>query len=150
MSCSPFSTCQQWSDTRKVAVIRDKSGGRAEFRYKNPNANLLHLHEVDGCLMPSKTDEKCDFLLLNCEKKKAFFIELKGSDLLKATSQIRTAIDFLKKDLAEFSFHARVSLNKHNVPASRTNELTKFKIWMEDSLGGSFKSGSSGLEEIER
>jgi len=60
----------------------------------------------------TNNDVKCDYLLLNCERKQSYFIELKGSDINHAIQQIDRSIDMLKNNLPDFAFFARIVLSK--------------------------------------
>jgi hypothetical protein len=83
------SECKEFCDTRKTIVVRD-SGNKQEYRVTNDNGKEICKIKVDGCLI--KEGERCDYLILSCEDKSAFFVELKGHDLKKAIAQINSSI----------------------------------------------------------
>jgi hypothetical protein len=113
--CNDFfrkSECKEFCDTRKTIVVRD-SGNKQEYRVTNDNGKEICKIKVDGCLI--KEGERCDYLILSCEDKSAFFVELKGHDLQKALSQIDSSINKLKDEipeLQEFKIYARIVLNR--------------------------------------
>jgi ABC-type uncharacterized transport system ATPase subunit len=56
--------------------------------------------KVYGCLITE--GERCDYLIVSCEDKLAFFVELKGHDLKKAIGQIDSFITKLLTEIQEF------------------------------------------------
>ena len=129
-----------------VSIKTTKSS--PEYRYYNYNNQILnHLakYNFDDGLIPDK-DKKCDFLLLNCEEKQAFFIEVKGSDLLKAVKQIDSSIEELKDRLRGFSIFARIALTGVNTTSVRSMEYARLQKKIK-SLNGDLVQASRLLEE---
>ena len=107
----------------------------------------LAQYRVDGGLIIDES-VKCDFLLLNCEKKQAYFIELKGTNLIHAIKQIDRSIDQLKNSLQGFALFARIVVTRVNTTKlDRTAEYLRLKKKVE-SLNGNFKKQTRLLEEI--
>jgi hypothetical protein len=108
--------------------------------------NFITKYRVDGNLI--KEGKKCDFLLLNCEKRKAYFIELKGSNLHRAIDQINQTIDLLQSSIKDdFAIYARIVLtrvNTINLEDLKYKNLNK-KV---ENLNGDLKKGSIQLREI--
>jgi hypothetical protein len=137
MSCNPFGAKykSEWQSDyrRKVIVIQEN---KVEFNHFKVENNLIR-----------GNPPKCDDLLLGCDlPKQAFFIELKGSDLTKAISQIKSSIDILKSNLGGYTPHARIVLSavvKIELMDSRT---AAFKRDMR-AMGGTFKKKVNVLEE---
>ncbi|GAB6009165.1 hypothetical protein [Dysgonomonas reticulitermitis] len=144
-NCKAFSTCFEFQhDNRKIIPIRDKRH-KTEYRYINKSANHLAKYRVDGGLISS--GKKCDFLLLNCEQKQSYFIELKGSDMSQAIDQIDRSIDLLRHNLTGFAFFARIVLTKS--PPTRVKNTKQVKL--EDklkSLNGGLISRTRLFEEV--
>ena len=108
-NCHPFDKkCQEYCDHRTKIVLRDKKG-KSQFLVNNPNRYQVCCLLIDGCLIESQEEEKTDFLLLKCPKKEidessiAFFVELKGSNLIKAVRQINNSLNILLPKLGEYS-----------------------------------------------
>ncbi len=77
----------------------------------------------------------------------AFFVELKGSDLLKAIDQINSTIDELLKKLENHLINARIVLTKVRVPNLRNNpNMIKFEKRLR-KYGGSLELKVSKLQE---
>ena len=132
-------------DNRDIVSIKEK---KSTYKYYNKNNQILnHLaqYRVDGRLI-SDDGKKCDYLLLNCERKQAFFIELKSSDLLDAIKQITRNIEALKDRLRGFSIFARIALTRVNTADFRYPEYTRLQKKVE-SLNGNLVQTSRLLEE---
>lgn len=125
--CNDFfreSQCKEFCDQRKTVVVRD-TANRQEYRVSNISSKELCKIKVDGCLI--KEGEKCDYLILDCQDKLAFFVELKGQDLVKALGQIDTSISRLIPEMLDFKFYARIVLNKNPTPDINSSIEIKLK-----------------------
>jgi hypothetical protein len=112
-SCKPFTSNFEYRhDNRKTAVFRDKRSS-TEYRYENKTGDHLAKYRIDGGLI-ADNGEKCDYLLLNCEKRASYFIELKGSDIIKAVEQIERSIEVLGSSLKSFIINARIVCTRIN------------------------------------
>jgi len=125
--------------------FKDK-GHSTEYRYNNQSSNHLAKYRVDGGLI-SDDGAKCDFLLLNCEQKLSYFIELKGSDIIRAIEQIDRSIDKLKTDLPNFAFFARIVLSRVNTIDLKNTKFLKLEKKL-NSLNGNLKKKTRLLEEL--
>lgn len=85
---------------QKEIVSRDR-GSPCEHRAANSGGNLVRQYKIDGVVI--KDGIKCDFLLLNDEKKTAYYIELKGSDILKAIQQVEETARRLGRQLLNYT-----------------------------------------------
>ncbi|WP_157162625.1 hypothetical protein [Cylindrospermum stagnale] len=77
---------------------------KQEYRLDNSNKLEICKLRVDGCLITDQEGKKCDYLILACQDKLAFFVELKGQDLKEAIEQIDSALDKLIPQMADFKF----------------------------------------------
>jgi hypothetical protein len=144
-NCKSFSNNFEFQhDKRPVVSFKDK-GHPTEYKYINQSASHLAKYRVDGGLI-SDSDAKCDFLLLNCEQKQSYFIELKGSDIIRAVEQIDRSIDMLKDKLSDFAFFARIVLTRVNTIDLKSSRLIKLEKKVK-SLQGNLKKQSRLLEE---
>lgn len=116
-NCNPFyekPECELQAGTNKVFLAKDK-GAISEYRLQNPHQKLVIKLQVDGCLIESDAQKKCDFLFLVCDKEKegiAYFVELKGGNLGDAIEQLKSAIETLFPKLTPFSFRCRIVQTK--------------------------------------
>ena len=149
--CNDFfreSECQEFCDTRKTIVVKD-SGNKQEYRVTNENRTEICKIRVDGCLI--KDGERCDYLILSCEDKSAFFVELKGHDLKKAIAQIDSSITKLMTEMQEFKIYARIVLNRNPTPDINSSVEIKLKNRLKKHNGKDYgdmiKYKSKVLEE---
>ena len=129
------SECQEFCDNRKTIVVKD-SGNKQEYRITNKNGKEICKIKVDGCLI--KNGERCDYLILACEDKSAFFVELKGHDLQKALSQIDSSITKVKNEIQEFKefkIYARIVLNRNPTPDINSSIEIKLKKRLKQQNG---------------
>jgi len=136
-NCKAFNDDFEFQHKDKPIVPFKDKGHSTEYRYKNKSVNHLAKYRVDGGLI--KKGKKCDFLLLNCEKKQSYFIELKGSDLIRAIEQIDSSINVLKSKLSGFSFSARIVLTRANTPALKDPKLLKLEKKVKSLKGNLLK-----------
>ena len=129
------SECKEFCDTRKTIVVKD-SRNKQEYRVTNDNGKEICKIRVDGCLI--KEGERCDYLILACEDKTAFFVELKGHDLQKALSQIDSSITKVKNEIQEFKefkIYARIVLNRNPTPDINSSIEIKLKKRLKQQNG---------------
>ena len=144
-NCKSFSSNFEFQhDNRMIVSFKDK-GHSTEYRCMNHSVNHLAKYRIDGGLIPDN-NAKCDFLLLNCEQKQSYFIELKGSDIVRAIEQIDRSIDILKDELLDFAFFARIVLSRVNTIDLKNIKLLKLEKKVK-SLKGDLKKQSRLLEE---
>lgn len=69
------------------------------MRFRNPRKFQLRRYKVDGCLIPKGCATRaCDFLVID-PKRRGFFVELKGGDILHALTQLESSIIALRQHL---------------------------------------------------
>ncbi|MBP1672378.1 MAG: hypothetical protein H6Q25_193 [Bacteroidetes bacterium] len=107
-------------ERRSIVTCSDR--GSVTYKYNNESLDFISKYKVDGGLI-SDSSAKCDFLLLNCNRKYSFFIELKGSDISRAIEQIDRSIDVLKDNLSGYYIFGRIVLTRDN-----TTKLPDLKI----------------------
>jgi len=129
-------------ESRKIVPVKDK-GKPTEYRYHNKSSYHLAKYRVDGGLI--EEGAKYDYLLLNCEQRHAYFIELKGSDIIHAIEQIDKSVDVLKGNLTDFAFFARIVLTRDNT--TKLNITNKLQNLEKKLLNGNLKKQSRLLEE---
>jgi len=145
-NCKAFNSDFEFQhDNRNIVSCKDR-GHPTEYRYENKSSNHLAKYRVDGGLISDK-GAKCDFLLLNCEQKQSYFIELKGSDIIRAVEQIDRSIDKLKPDLPDFAFFARIVLTRVNTTDLKNTKLLNLDKKV-NSLKGDLKRRTKLLEDV--
>ncbi|NOU17426.1 MAG: hypothetical protein HOO91_07705 [Bacteroidales bacterium] len=126
MSCKPYENCYEFFKQKNRIVTCSDKKSSTKYIYENNSLDELSKYIVDGCLIDDD-GSKCDFLLLNCSKEISYFIELKGSDLIKAVEQIDRTIDILHKDFSSYSIHARIVLTRVNTTDLKNTKLIKLE-----------------------
>lgn len=112
---------------RHAARIVSKDRGNPQYHKGNNirKAYVTH-YKIDGIVIKDK--ERCDYLLLNEETHTAYFIELKGSDLVKAAKQLEHTANDLQQELSDYKIQYRIVANKCKTQEIRTAEYRKYQI----------------------
>ncbi|MBV6438534.1 MAG: hypothetical protein EPGJADBJ_00158 [Saprospiraceae bacterium] len=144
--CNPYGNeCVKFADNRPLIALRDKrSKSGSEYRAKNESSKSIICLTVDGCLIESATEKKCDFLLLNCDGKIAHYIELKGGNMAQAIKQLTNSVLLTFQSLKEKQFeaaYAKLSLSKTPkvVPAREWLDLRRF---MQKHKGDAYRQNT--------
>jgi hypothetical protein len=88
---------------QEIIVSRDrKSKNPVEHVAENPTGNSVRQYCLDDRNILGGNASCCDYLVLNCEKKRAYFIEFKGRHVLKAKRQFESAEALLREDIIDF------------------------------------------------
>jgi hypothetical protein len=90
--------------------------------------------KVDDCLITSNEVKKCDYLFLNCTKKDAIFIELKGMNLDEGINQIISTINILKSNLSDFSKKAIIIVSRYDKNEFKSSTLSKLQRQIESKI----------------
>ena len=76
---------------------------------RNVSGHEIRQFKSDGEVIAKNADTvRCDYLLLNDEAKRAYYIELKGSDLEKAIQQIDATVRMLQDSLTGYATYRRI------------------------------------------
>lgn len=100
--------------------------------YKQSKKKIA-LYRVDGRILDEGI--KCDFLFLVAEDKKAFFIELKGSDIEKAVQQILKTVEQLQSSLPKYMLDARIITTRVRTPALKSTYIMKLEKMLRQTGG---------------
>lgn len=92
-----FTSC---TSNSKVAF---ENGKRFEIESKEAYTKL----NIDGCLIDSSENEKCDFGFLRHSNNDFYFVELKGKDIEKAYDQIINSILFFESNFVKIPYTKR-------------------------------------------
>ena len=88
--------CEQYRDTRSTPSVTEKG---KTFQLDNRNKREVACIKIDDCVFKQADGIKCDYLFEVESKKQLFYVELKGSDIVKAINQI---IETLKQTSASY------------------------------------------------
>ncbi|MFK7949949.1 MAG: hypothetical protein AB8G11_20330 [Saprospiraceae bacterium] len=137
--------CLEFSDKRKTIICKDK---RAKSVYEGRNHDLKTFckYHLDSCLIKGSKTKKNDFLLINSDERKSYFIELKGSDLVKAIHQVDSSVTALQSKFKGYAIYGRIVLTRVNTTDLRSSEYRKLKKRLERT-GGNLKQESQKMIE---
>lgn len=91
---------------QKIIVCKDK-GERREYRCINPNGVFeVRKYSIDGNVIINETC--CDFLVLNDTSHHAYYVELKGTDVKKAVSQLLATENAFREELKQYCSFFRI------------------------------------------
>ena len=123
-----------------------KEKGR-EYRFQNKSRKQVCQIKIDGCYITSQ-EKKCDFLYIVGECEDWYFIELKGSHLLKAVEQITQTLDYFNSYVMGRVF-ARIVVTKVSHPKSIENDarIRNLRKRLKE-LGGDLIYTSRLYEEV--
>lgn len=92
---------------RQKIIVSEEN--RVQHRGMNNNENRVRQIKVDGDMWTKGTGTvRADYLLLNEDKKTAYIIELKGSDVEHALEQIKNTDANLSEALSGFKKYWRI------------------------------------------
>lgn len=92
----------------------------------NKNRSRVAQYQLDGQVFTGH-EQRCDFLVMNQDKKSDYLIELKGSNVLHAMDQVLSSARLLQDDLSDCDVFYRI------IYRSRTQEVRQSRIirWKE-------------------
>ena len=144
-NCKAFNHFFEFQHKQRKNITCTDKGSRTKYIYPNNDFDFLSKYRVDGGLI-ADDGYKCDYLLLNCNKLHSYFIEIKGSDLIRAIEQIDRSIDLLKPLIADFSVFARIVLTRVNTPDLKTVKYLQLEKKIK-ALQGNLKQQTQVMNE---
>lgn len=109
----------------KQPIIISKENDRVHKAYNVNKSKVFH-YKFDGDIICDSNIRKCDFLIENETKKDIYLIELKGSDLTHAISQIDSSINILKNKIVNYNIKIRIICHSRSHQIN-SNDVRKFK-----------------------
>ena len=113
-------------ERQKIIVSRDRGG--CEHRALNSSECLVRQFYLDEEIIP-KDQESCDRLVLNIDNRRAYFIELKGTDIQKAIDQIEASEKYLQQELNQYKKLYRIiyRTGSHRINSRKTIQWKESK-----------------------
>ncbi|MBT9310854.1 hypothetical protein [Leptothoe kymatousa] len=108
----------------KIALAEKKS----KFSIENPKRTEVIVYQVDGCLI--KNGERCDYLILIDNQDLQVFVELKGSEIVKAIGQLANSLEQLANKRKDIHKQCFVIATRNRTPKrdpGLTNAQNKFR-----------------------
>jgi hypothetical protein len=113
-------------------------------KYIGNNNDRKSFYSYIPDVMFSNKGEACDYLLYN--ETNVYFIELKGSDILKAVDQITNSYKRYKEYFINYSINARIIPTRGNTFVATNSKYIKFKK-MINELNGTVITKEKVIEE---
>lgn len=105
--------CIMFYDNRSNPSVNEEG---KSFTLSNTKKLKVKSIKIDGCVYKEEKT-KCDYLMIaELNKPKAFFIELKGSDVPYGITQILNTVTLLKNNYSNHILEARLSNLGSTVP----------------------------------
>ena len=127
---SRYSKC----DIRQKKVVSAEKKNE-HILYNESGCNVYQYH-IDGGIVQTRTGERCDYIVEvdMIPKSKAYIIELKGSDLEKAISQVLTTMNVFKTQLSGYIQLPRIIMRKVPTHEIHGNRYREFKRKFPDAV----------------
>ncbi len=110
-------------------------GKKTAFRLENNSKKIIDKYIVDDCLLREKQrEEKCDYLFNIKKDKIAYFIECKGSDILKAVAQINSTLNILENNFFDYILKGKIVATKVYSPDIRTGSYKQLRQRLKGNL----------------
>jgi len=118
----------------KMTPKEGNSKSQFEIRFKRDRSETIWRVTIDGCLIRSENCEKCDYAFYRKIYNAFILVELKGNDVAKAISQLRSTIN-------QFNQVPSISINdkwsafvvpSRVVPKSRSDIQKEKKAFLRD------------------
>lgn len=113
----------------KQPIIVSKENGNQHILNNKSQCNVYQFR-IDGGIISSSKGERCDYIV-EAEKVSGFYayiIELKGSDLNKAISQIQNTISIYREQLKTHVILPRIVIHKtatHDIRGKKYRDLKR-------------------------
>ena len=130
--------------SQSVIVVRER---RSEYRVLNEGRKLICRTRVDGGLVVATGAQCCDYLMVDCPDRRAYFVELKGSDVFHAVEQISQTVSTLGPVLVGHSCFGRIVPTKVSVPDLRNDPKILRLEKMLRNLGGNLRIQATQMTE---
>jgi hypothetical protein len=97
--------CEQYRDSRSNPSVSEKG---KTFQLENIEKREVACIKIDDCVFKQADGIKCDYLFEVASKRKLFYVELKGSDILEGIRQIHETLKQTRSFYPGWIYEARV------------------------------------------
>lgn len=118
-----YSSCSQY----QAVVVSQENGNKHQLC--NDSRVAVYQYHVDGDIIKGNDEKRCDYVVeaLTAPRPSAFFIELKGSDLMDALEQIDVTVSRCEAKLKGYDILPRVVLHKVSTHQIRGSKYRRYK-----------------------
>lgn len=123
MICDEINVCETTVNHSKKTLV-DKKGGNSKYLIHNKSKSTYSIIDFENCVYKKKqNDTKCDYGVKT--DTSIFYIELKGSDILKGFKQLLTTINETEKCFNHLDIKPRLIVTKFSNP-KRTKQRKEY------------------------
>ncbi|WP_434683891.1 hypothetical protein [Pseudanabaena minima] len=154
-NCQHFQ--ENYRECTKCSDVAEEN--KRKYILQNPSRKKVCKVRIDGCVITSQSQRKCDYLMIVCEDEASnqtesvdlYFVELKGRDLMSAVEQLTETIKYFQSEKYKFTgkVFARAVVTRVHIPTSSIDTdarvLSLRKLLKK--LGGDFAYGSVQFEK---
>lgn len=136
-------------DNRNEVVLMEPKQRKSRYKLINENNIEIVVYRVDGGIITSQEESKCDFAIYS-KQKLLILVELKGGDYKHALEQLLNTIKllFFKPEVKVQQLNARVVLSKLRVPNIQISEEKQLIKLLKTKYGnGNFDKKTQYFEE---
>ena len=112
-------------------ISKDKKNPQYHRGINTERAHVTH-YQIDGVVI--QTGSRCDYLLINESANRAYLIELKGSDLVKAAEQLEATENALQRELSGYSVFYRIVANKCKTQEIKSSSFRRYQMRWKGKL----------------
>jgi hypothetical protein len=124
MICDKIKNCEEKENHSKRTIV-DKKGGKSKYLIENKSRNEYSIIDFENCVYKNNhNDTKCDYGLKT--ENSAFYIELKGSDVLKGIKQLLVTVNETENCFHGMDKKARLIVTRFSSP-KRTKLTNDYK-----------------------
>ncbi|OTK46475.1 hypothetical protein B9X71_10915 [Acinetobacter baumannii] len=118
-----------YCSTKKIFSYQEN---KKKFEIKNLSALNICQYKIDGCVITSSSQIKCDCAFTvskDSSINKIIFVELKGSDICHAAEQIISTYNIFKKDIKKITPPPEIEafIIHSKSPSATQSDYLKFK-----------------------
>ena len=128
---------------QKIIVSRDRGSSCQHRAINDKGKSDVRQYQLDGKLVVDETC--CDYLVLNDSTKSAYFIELKGSDIRTAVSQLEVTERRFRAELKGYAMFYRIIAKKMRTHELKSIRSGSFRISMEQNCNMLLKRWKNGF-----
>lgn len=108
-------------------IIVSQENGRKNCA-NNVDSNKVFQYKIDGDIVRKNAkQQRCDYIVENEDKKSAYLIELKGTDVEHAIDQVVSSINQFEADLKGYNILPRIIYRPNSHAIKNSSKIRAFK-----------------------
>ena len=123
------------NDNRRIFVLNGEH--KRIWRAENPNGHIGVCLKIDGGLITSTNQNKCDGGLL-LDDNRLYLVEFKGRDYEHAVEQLKETKKYFKNNYSEYDFDFYARIVGKSFPKSSTARQKAIKV-LGNNFGKKYK-----------